>query len=210
MTGIEPAFSAWEADVLPLNDIRMPCVLDARDLSSPHKVAASARLRHNASMNNVVLVGRVPERPFRPGGGERVVLKVDVADDRGRQERFELDAFGEIGRWVAEGVRIGDIVAIRGRLEQRVYREQGEEVEELRIVGMRISLVAKGSAVRGDRPDHADRGDRPDRERGPRAGRFDRHDDVGHADDPNRAPSPESTQADTDHDNLLDDVDNTV
>jgi single-stranded DNA-binding protein len=143
-------------------------------------------------MNNVVLVGRVPERPFRPGGGERVVLKVDVADDRGRQERFELDAFGEIGRWVNEGVRIGDIVAVRGRLEQRVYREQGEEVEELRIVGMRISLVAKGSAVRGDRPegaDRADRPDRPDRDPGHRAGRYDRHDDSLSASDPNRTDS---------------------
>ena len=25
MTGIEPAFSAWEADVLPLNYIRVAC-----------------------------------------------------------------------------------------------------------------------------------------------------------------------------------------
>ncbi len=134
-------------------------------------------------MNNVVLVGRVPERPFRPGGGERVVLKVDVADDRGRQERFELDAFGEIGRWVAEGVRIGDIVAVRGRLEQRVYRDQGEEVEELRIVGMRISLVAKGSAVR-DRPFE------PRERSAHRQDRFDRHDDqrpdADAAGDPNR------------------------
>lgn len=136
-------------------------------------------------MNNVVLVGRVPERPFRPGGGERVVLKLDVADDRGRQERFELDAFGEIGRWVVDGVRIGDIVAVRGRLEQRVYREQGEEVEELRIVGMRISLVAKGSAVR-DRPFEP----RDQRERGPnRQDRFERHDDPrpDAEPDPNRA-----------------------
>jgi single-stranded DNA-binding protein len=147
------------------------------------------------TMNNVVLVGRVPERPFRPGGGERVVLKVDVADDRGRQERFELDAFGEIGRWVSEGVRIGDIVAVRGRLEQRVYRDQGEEVEELRIVGMRISLVAKGSSVRSDRPFE------PRERTAHRQDRFDRHDDTPSA-DPNAVDDQEPADAEVDADTV--------
>ena len=41
MTGIEPAFSAWEADVLPLNDIRRTAGLRSEEVSRtrPPKLA---------------------------------------------------------------------------------------------------------------------------------------------------------------------------
>ena len=35
VTGIEPAFSAWEADVLPLNYTRVSCEQDRTDSSQP-------------------------------------------------------------------------------------------------------------------------------------------------------------------------------
>ena len=35
VTGIEPAFSAWEADVLPLNYTRVPCEQEQGDSSQP-------------------------------------------------------------------------------------------------------------------------------------------------------------------------------
>jgi single-stranded DNA-binding protein len=97
-------------------------------------------------MNTVVLVGKVSDRPFRPGNGERTVAKLSVQEESGRSQVFEFDAFGEVGAWVMSNLWVGDIAAIRGRLEERVYKERGEEVEELRIVAVRVNLVHKGGA----------------------------------------------------------------
>jgi single-stranded DNA-binding protein len=98
---------------------------------------------------SISIVGRVTDRPFRPGNGQRVVFKIDADDDRGRTQHLELDAFSEIGDWVMKNLTVGEVVAVNARLEIRTYRDQGEEIEELRIVGMRIEpLRNKGTGGR--------------------------------------------------------------
>jgi single-stranded DNA-binding protein len=107
---------------------------------------------------SISIVGRVTDRPFRPGNGQRVVFKIDADDDRGRTQHLELDAFGEIGDWVMKNLTPGEVVAVNARLEIRTYRDQGEEIEELRIVGMRIEpLRSKGAGGTNRRPQN-DRG----------------------------------------------------
>ncbi len=109
-------------------------------------------------MISISIVGRVSDRPFRPGNGQRVVLKVDADDDRGRTQHLEFDAFGEIGDWVMKNITPGESIAVNARLETRTYKDQGEEVEELRIVAMRIEplgrRVSTGGGVR--RPQNGD------------------------------------------------------
>ena len=98
-------------------------------------------------MINLSIVGRVFDRPFRPGNAQRVVLKLDAEDERGRSQRLELDAFGEIGDWVMKNVTVGEMLAVTARLELRTYRERGEEVDELRIVAVRFEPAARRAAV---------------------------------------------------------------
>jgi single-stranded DNA-binding protein len=110
-------------------------------------------------MISISIVGKVSDRPFRPGNGQRVVLKVDADDDRGRTQHLECDAFSEIGDWVMKNVTPGEVIALNARLETRTYRDQGEEVEELRIVAMRIEPLGRrgssgGFAKRSADPNH--------------------------------------------------------
>ncbi len=109
-------------------------------------------------MISISIVGRVTDRPFRPGNGQRVVFKIDADDDRGRTQHLELDAFGEIGDWVMKNLTPGEVVAVNARLEIRTYRDQGEEIEELRIVGMRIEPLRNKAATGGSRRPQNDRG----------------------------------------------------
>lgn len=100
----------------------------------------------------VVLVGRVGDRVFRPGG-DRVVVKVEVAGERGGHDLVEVDVYGERGEWALKSLRTGDLVSVRGRLELRVYKDRADgEIEELRVVGLRIDRLAKGSAVGAGAP----------------------------------------------------------
>ncbi len=108
-------------------------------------------------MISISIVGRVTDRPFRPGNGQRVVFKIDADDDRGRTQHLELDAFGEIGDWVMKNLTPSEVVAVNARLEIRTYRDQGEEIEELRIVAMRIEPLRNKGAGGGRRPQN-DRG----------------------------------------------------
>ena len=109
-------------------------------------------------MISISIVGRVTDRPFRPGNGQRVVFKIDAEDDRGRTQHLELDAFGEIGDWVMKNLTPGEVIAVNARLEVRTYRDQGEEIEELRIVGMRIEPLRNKGASSGHRRTQNDRG----------------------------------------------------
>jgi single-stranded DNA-binding protein len=140
---------------------------------------------------NISIVGRVTDRPFRPGNGQRVVFKIDADDDRGRTQHLELDAFSEMGDWVMKNLTPGEVVAVNARLEIRTYRDQGEEIEELRIVGMRIEPLRNKGAGGGTRRTPNDRGFQPN---GNAANLID-PDDLGNVedeedeedDDPNRA-----------------------
>lgn len=100
-------------------------------------------------MNLVVLVGRVADRPFRPSGRDRVVLKLDVtADRRGdKQDRIEVHTFGEVANQAESRVSQGDVVSISGRLEQRVGRDDMGEFEELRVVADNVTVVAGASGA---------------------------------------------------------------
>jgi hypothetical protein len=95
-------------------------------------------------VNLVLLTGTVTDKPFRPGNGNRTVVKLRIESEHGRAEKLEFDAFGPTG---AFGINLwtGDIISVRGRLEDRTYREGGESVNELRLVADHIQLVFQAS-----------------------------------------------------------------
>jgi single-stranded DNA-binding protein len=96
-------------------------------------------------MNNVSLVGEVTDRPFRPGNGNRTVVKIKVhGGNAAHVDRFEFDAFGQPGDF-AMRLYVGDIVAVTARLEDRTFKEDGEDVNELRIVAQFVQLISKSS-----------------------------------------------------------------
>jgi single-stranded DNA-binding protein len=102
-------------------------------------------------MNVVTLAGRLADRPFRPGNGDRVVVKLDVdGENPSKSDRIELHCFGAVGE---RAMRLwqGDLVGIRGRIELRIWTEDGEEYDELRVVCHRIDVLAKGNTQRTPR-----------------------------------------------------------
>lgn len=108
-------------------------------------------------MNTVQLVGEVIDRPFRPGGGQRVVVKLRVHDDgSGRFDNVEFDSFGHVGDF-SEKLWRGDRIAVRGRVEHRVI----DGLDELKLVANHVELVRRASDVapRDDRRDGQDRDD---------------------------------------------------
>jgi cold shock CspA family protein len=109
-------------------------------------------------MNVVLLVGRVSNRPYRPGSGERVFLQIDVPSARrsGTSDEIELHCFGQTANNVERDVHFGDMVEVRGRIEQRVGRDAEGEYEDLRIVADEVSVVrnvAQRSAAPGGSED---------------------------------------------------------
>ena len=99
-------------------------------------------------MNVVVLAGRVADRPFRPGNGERVVIKLDVdGENPSKSDRIELHCFGAVAE---RAMRLwqGDLIGIRGRIELRIWSEDGEEYDELRVVAHRVDVMVKGNTQR--------------------------------------------------------------
>ena len=96
-------------------------------------------------MNVVSLAGTVTDRPFRPGNGNRTVVKLKVtATSSNHFDRIEFDAFGQPGDF-AINLYVGDIVSVLGRLENRTFREHDEEVHELRVVAQFIDLISKSN-----------------------------------------------------------------
>lgn len=99
-------------------------------------------------MNVVVLAGRVADRPFRPGNGDRVVIKLDVdGENPAKTDRIELHCFGAVAE---RAMRLwqGDLIGIRGRIELRIWTEDGEEYDELRVVAHRVDVMVKGNSQR--------------------------------------------------------------
>ncbi len=102
-------------------------------------------------MNVVVLAGRVADRPFRPGNGDRVVVKLDVdGENPSKSDRIELHCFGAVAE---RAMRLwqGDLIGIRGRIELRIWTEDGEEYDELRVVAHRVDVMVKGNSDRTPR-----------------------------------------------------------
>jgi len=100
-----------------------------------------------------MLVGEVTDRPFKPGNGNRTVVKIKTKGAGGTPDHFEFDAFGQPGEFGAR-LYVGDVIAITGRLEDRTFHENGEEVNELRIVAQFIELVTR-AGDRTHRPHHS-------------------------------------------------------
>ena len=107
--------------------------------------------------NVVVLVGRVADRPFRPGGQDRVVLKLDVPSERraGKPDRIEIHCFGAVGEEALTRFT-GDVVSIRGRLELRIGRDEHGEYEDLRVVAQQVNVISSS------RTDHRGTEGRPE------------------------------------------------
>ena len=100
-------------------------------------------------MNVVALVGRVGDRPFRPGGADRVVMRVVVASNRRseRADEIEVHCFAAVADAVVAGIRLGDIVEIRGRLEQRIGRDDEGEYEDLRVVADHVAVITGSTSA---------------------------------------------------------------
>ena len=116
-------------------------------------------------MNVVVLAGRVADRPFRPGNGDRVVVKLDVdGENPSKSDRIEIHCFGAVAE---RAMRLwqGDLIGIRGRIELRIWSEDGEEYDELRVVAHRVDVMVKGNSERSSR----EAGNWGNRDRGPRS-----------------------------------------
>lgn len=98
---------------------------------------------HNRGVNVVLLVGRVSNRPYRPGDGERVFMQIEVASARrpGMSDEIELHCFGQTANSVEKVVHLGDMVEVRGRIEQRIGRDAEGEYEDLRIVADDVTLL---------------------------------------------------------------------
>ena len=100
-------------------------------------------------MNTVQMVGEVRDRPFRPGDGNRVVVKIRVHDDAsGRFDNVEFDAFGAVGDFAVR-LYVGDRIAVRARLEGRVF----DDGEEVKVVANHVELVRRASDVSARRDD---------------------------------------------------------
>lgn len=103
------------------------------------------------------MVGEVRERPFRPGEGNRVVVKVRVHDDEsGRFDNVEFDSFGAVGDFAIR-LFTGDRIAVRGRLEGRVF----DDGDEVKVVANHVELVRRASDGHG-RDRHHDEHDHDD------------------------------------------------
>lgn len=116
-------------------------------------------------VNVVVLAGRVADRPFRPGNGDRVVVKLDVdGENPSKSDRIELHCFGAVAE---RAMRLwqGDLIGVRGRIELRIWTEDGEEYDELRVVAHRVDVMVKGNSDRAPR----EGGNWGNSDRGPRS-----------------------------------------
>ena len=121
-------------------------------------------------MNVVVLAGRVADRPFRPGNGDRVVIKLDVdGENPAKTDRIELHCFGAVAE---RAMRLwqGDLIGIRGRIELRIWTEDGEEYDELRVVAHRVDVMVKGNSQRPGRDATPESGGWQNRSGGKREG----------------------------------------
>jgi cold shock CspA family protein len=102
-------------------------------------------------VNIVLLVGRVSDRPFRPGNAERLVVRVDVPSPRrsGHSDEIEFHCFGSTATNVEANVRVGDTIEVRGRVENRIGRDDQGEYEDIRIVGDDV-VVLRSVSQRGN------------------------------------------------------------
>lgn len=64
--------------------------------------------------------------------------------ESGRHERLEFDAFGQAGDFGMK-LWVSDTIAMRGRIEDRTYRDGAEVVNELRLVADYIELLVPAS-----------------------------------------------------------------
>jgi len=114
-------------------------------------LAPSRSVGNDVPVNTVQLVGEVRERPFRPGDGNRVVVKLRVHDDEsGRFDNVEFDSFGAVGDFAVR-LFTGDRIAIRGRLEGRHF----DDGDEVKVVANHVELVRRASDA-PDRRHHDD------------------------------------------------------
>src|SRR5947208_6854647 len=86
MTGIEPAYSAWEADVLPLNYIRSS--IRAYTPPRPRRQDPPSLTSRGQLTTIVVMEERLPDPEFFREGGFRLASRLFVRDDiRGTEEQ---------------------------------------------------------------------------------------------------------------------------
>ena len=101
--------------------------------------------------NAVTLIGRLgrePEVKYLEDG--KVTANVSLAVYRGKNQSahwFELDFWNEDARQVADHLRKGQQVQVRGRLTQNTWRDKmtGQKREKIRVVCSEVALVRGGA-----------------------------------------------------------------
>ena len=102
--------------------------------------------------NAVTLIGRLgrePEVKYLEDG--KVTANVSLAVYRGKNQSahwFELDFWNEDARQVADHLRKGQQVQVRGRLTQNTWRDKmtGQKREKIRVVCSEVALVGGRSS----------------------------------------------------------------
>ena len=70
-------------------------------------------------------------------------MQIEVASARrpGMSDEIELHCFGQTANSVEKAVHLGDMVEVRGRIEQRIGRDAEGEYEDLRIVADEVTIM---------------------------------------------------------------------
>ncbi len=78
-------------------------------------------------------------------------LQIEVASSRraGMSDEIELHCFGQTANSVEKVVHLGDMVEVRGRIEQRIGRDAEGEYEDLRIVADEVTLLRNATSKSG-------------------------------------------------------------
>ena len=118
-------------------------------------------------MNSTVVTGNLVRDPeLRSTASGNAVANFSVADNRrwadpATGERREATTFvdvvawGDLGRHVAESLRLGDRVTVSGRLEQRSWQtDQGERRSKLELTAADVAASLRWATVAILKPEH--------------------------------------------------------
>ena len=118
-------------------------------------------------MNSTVITGNLVRDPeLRSTASGTAVANFSVADNRrwadpATGERREATtyvdvvAWGDLGRHVAQSLRLGDRVTVSGRLEQRTWqRDQGERRSKLELTAADVAASLRWATVAILKPEH--------------------------------------------------------
>lgn len=102
-------------------------------------------------MNNVTLVGRVATmKTTYENGKQKVVLTMAITSDRKNEHSiYETDFIpvllhDMVARNAKEYLKTGDIVSVRGRLQNEYYIDKDDDCtsEKINVIGERLTFIS--------------------------------------------------------------------